>query len=41
LLYPASILLAVIIAMRSAFSTMTGRVTWKGRHLATTSHIPE
>ena len=34
LLYPASILFTVMIAIRSVIVTLTGRVTWKGRQLA-------
>lgn len=33
-LYPATILIAAAIAIRSAIITLTGRVTWRGRHLA-------
>ncbi len=32
-LYPVSILLAVIVAFRSMFLTLSGRTTWKGRTL--------
>ena len=36
LAYPLSILIAAAIAVRSAFVTLTGRVTWRGRHLPAT-----
>jgi chlorobactene glucosyltransferase len=34
LIYPLTILLAAGLAIRSAVATVTGRVTWRGRHLA-------
>jgi chlorobactene glucosyltransferase len=34
-LYPASMLLAMVVAVRSVAVSLTGRATWKGRQLAT------
>jgi len=41
LLYPASMLLALAVAVRSVAVSLTGRATWKGRQLATTDQVLE
>jgi hypothetical protein len=41
LLYPASMLLALAVAVRSVAVSLTGRATWKGRQLATIDQVLE
>lgn len=40
LLYPASMLLAVVIALRSVYATLTGSAMWKGRRLPAAKKAP-
>jgi chlorobactene glucosyltransferase len=39
LLYPASMLLTLVVAVRSVAVSLTGRATWKGRQLATVDQV--
>jgi chlorobactene glucosyltransferase len=40
-LYPASMLLTVVIALRSVAVTLTGRAMWKGRRLSAMQQVPD